>query len=281
MKTSRKIGMISLAIAAAVTAMWFTMRYRSGGNHDRLIQLEQENRELKSALEKLRAENTTLPHAREDGPASGMGKSLRDPIKRALPSADDTETYRVLRESLASANQSLEEWKARGAELQTQLDQLKEDHKRLVLTEARLTEQLASAEERAATTTAELSRKNDQIVSLEATNKKLVDATRMPGQRDSQLSQTSNELQEIYRRRESYLNTLIGRYREVTEQYRAFVNLLENRRGPEGTPGASISIAGPELARIQNSIAMAEEDIRQLNTLSVQALRLQKKLSGK
>jgi hypothetical protein len=74
------------------------------------------------------------------------------------------------------------------------------------------------------------------------------------------------------------LNSLLSRYKEVTEQYRAFASILENRRGPEGTPGANISIAGPELSRIQNTLTLAEEDLRQLNALNAQALRIQKKL---
>jgi hypothetical protein len=127
----------------------------------------------------------------------------------------------------------------------------------------------------------EIGRRNDRVAQLEAENKRLSADVGAAGQKAGEIQKSSDELQAIYRRRESALNVLINRYKDVTEQYRALASVLENRRGPEGSAGTAISIAGPELGRIQNTIALAEEDLRQLNTLNAQALRLQKKLSGK
>ena len=127
----------------------------------------------------------------------------------------------------------------------------------------------------------ELTEKNGQLAQLETANRKLSADSSAAGQKASQTLKYSDELQEIYRRREAALHTLIDRYKDVTEQYRAFASVLENRRGPEGTAGNGIATAGPELGRIQNTISMAEEDLRQLNTLNAQAIRVQKKLSGK
>lgn len=74
--------------------------------------------------------------------------------------------------------------------------------------------------------------------------------------------------------------TILGRYRDITEQYRALANLFDNRRGAEGTPGSATVNPGPELARIQSTVGMAEEDLRQLNGLNAQALQLQKRLQA-
>lgn len=283
MKRSTRLAIILLPLVVGVAGFWLgRTTERSAGDHVRLVQLEQENGELKATLEKLRSSSSTATLQDQPGnPQVPRAGPSRSPLKRDPQYIDDTETVRALRENLASANRSVIEWQSRAAQLQTQLDQLRDDQKRLAAIESDLTEQLASSKRLVETKEAELSRNNEQLVSIEAANKKLRADAVTAGQKASQLLQVTDELQEVYRRRETYLNTLTGRYREVTEQYRAFASVLENRRGPEGTSGAGISIAGPELARIQNSIAMAEEDLRQLNTLNAQALRIQKKLSVK
>jgi DNA repair exonuclease SbcCD ATPase subunit len=242
--------------------------------------LEEENHALKATIEKLRADNTILRNSPGDTRVP-QGGSSRVPQKGEHLYGESVETVRTLQESLTAANQSIAVLQARANELQTQLDQVKQDQARLTALETDLTEQLASSKRQAEIKETELVRKNEQLEQLETTNKKLREEAAGTAQKANQQLQALNELQEIYRRRESYLNTLISRYREITEQYRAFSSVLENRRGPEGTSGSGISIAGPELGRIQNSIAMAEEDLRQLTTLNAQVLRIQKKLPTK
>jgi chromosome segregation ATPase len=188
---------------------------------------------------------------------------------------------KALRDSVESANRLLELLQTRVSELQARLDEGTENQKRLAASEAELQNQLASAKRIAESKEAELSQVKEQLEQAEASNRHLRSEAGANSQRAAELAQTLKELQDIYRRRESYLNTLVGRYRDITEQYRTFASVLENRRGPEGTPGSTISGAGPEMTRIQNSIAMAEEDLRQLNTLNAQALRIQKKLPDK
>jgi chromosome segregation ATPase len=82
------------------------------------------------------------------------------------------------------------------------------------------------------------------------------------------------ELEEINRRRETYFTSILRRYKEVTEQYRALATRLESARDNVAPPG-------PELSRIQAAVASAEEDLRQLATLNAQAARIQQKLAGR
>ena len=283
MKPSTRASMLLLlGIAACAGFFWLgRSTQRVAEDSGRIIKLEHDNQALKAELDKLRAsigdEQEPPDHLRlpRGGPATGT------PSRREAPDPLVAEELRTLRDTLAAANKTIEEWQVRAADVQSQLDQLREEQKRLASLEADLRQQLAASKQLAEAKDAELTRKNDELAQLEAANKRLRNEAEAAGQKASQLLQTSNELQELYRRRESYLNTLVGRYREVTEQYRAFASVLENRRGPEGTAGGGISIAGPELSRIQSSINMAEEDLRQLNTLNAQALRLQKKLGGR
>ena len=70
-----------------------------------------------------------------------------------------------------------------------------------------------------------------------------------------------------------YLNNILRRYREITEQYRAMSGVLDSRRDREAAP-----VGSTEIARIQNAIALAEEDLKQIDALNAQAARLEKKL---
>ena len=60
-----------------------------------------------------------------------------------------------------------------------------------------------------------------------------------------------------------------------TEQYRSMSGVLQAQRTDAPAAGSA------DLARIQDSIAMAEEDLRQLNNLNAQALLIQKKMAAK
>jgi DNA repair exonuclease SbcCD ATPase subunit len=274
--------MILLAAATGIAGFWLgRTTSRSSDYQTRPAQLERENTALKASIEKLHPSPASPDDTRAPVQTPSAGSHSRVPLKREPPYSDDAEAVRTLHKSLASANQSIADWQSRAEQLEAQLDEAKEDQKRLAAVESDLAAQVAASKRLAETKEAELSRKSEQLVTLEAANKKLAGDAGNAGQKANQLLHTADELQEIYRRRESYLNTLISRYREVTEQYRAFASVLENRRGPEGASNPGTTIAGPELARIQNSIAMAEEDLRQLNNLNAQALRVQKKLSVK
>jgi hypothetical protein len=66
----------------------------------------------------------------------------------------------------------------------------------------------------------------------------------------------------------------LRRYRQITEQYRSMAGMMQTQRTDAPAAGSA------DLARIQDSIAMAEEDLRQLNNLNAQALLIQKKMAA-
>ncbi len=88
----------------------------------------------------------------------------------------------------------------------------------------------------------------------------------------AETQQTVADLENIFRRREMYLNNILRRYREITEQYRALSGVQDGR------DRAATPLSSAEISRIQNSLALAEDDLKQLTALSAQAQRLQKKL---
>ena len=282
MRYSRALALTLPALAAGLIG-FAVGRARHGAVVDsgaRIIQLEQENRDLKATVGKLQLDASALRDKSDNAQDSRSGPSSTPRLSGKPEVPESADINRGLRESLASATRTMEEWRAHAAELRTHVDEAREEQKRLRAVELDLTEQLATLKRLVETKDTDLARKDDQLVALESANRNLREAAGAAGDKAKQTVQTSKELQEIYRRRESYLNTLISRYRELTEQYRGFASVLENRRGPEGTPGAGISIAGPELSRIQSTIQLAEEDLRQLNGLNAQAARLQKRLAS-
>jgi hypothetical protein len=118
--------------------------------------------------------------------------------------------------------------------------------------------------------------RDERLAQLELANKRLREENAIATRKTAEAARMAADLQDLYRRRETYLSSILNRYREVTEQFRAFAGMLENRGRQEGTSGGSA-----ELARIQNSIQMTEEDLRQLSSLNAQAIQLQRKIFGK
>jgi septation ring formation regulator EzrA len=116
--------------------------------------------------------------------------------------------------------------------------------------------------------------RNDRLVQLETTNNLLHQENRALSEKSALAVRMLRDLEEINRRRETYLTSILRRYKEVTEQYRALATRLDSARD-------NFTPAGPELSRIQSAVAAAEEDLRQLANLNAQAARIQQKMAGK
>ncbi|MDZ4802096.1 MAG: hypothetical protein SGI92_28400, partial [Bryobacteraceae bacterium] len=247
--------LLSILLVAGVSILvWRPWQGDAHNAADRelISKLQAENRELRSQVEQLRSQattSTTTPSLPDSPPAPAVrGRAPRaGGAKPSAVAADETATVQQLRDTLMSAQGTIDELQARATELQTQLDKARQDEKRLAAAEASWKEELASANQQAEGARAELARRNEQLVRAEAANKKFREDTSTGSGKAAQLAQLTKELQELYRRREGFMATILGRYRDITEQYRALANLFDNRRGAEGTPGSATVNPGPEL----------------------------------
>lgn len=248
---------------------------------NRLTQLAAENSEMRARLEQLSRENRDLrqsqptpaepPTGREE--ASSRGSPRRETLS-GVP--EESESVRQMRDGLAAANASITQLQARILELDAEVQKATEENKRLTGSQGELTEKLADAGRAMEALQREAKAKDDRLSQLELARKRLEEESAFYSKKTSETAKLSAELQEIYRRREVYLRNILSRYKDVTEQYRALSAVAESRRDREGaSPGAA------DLSRIQNTIALAEEDLRQLDSLNAQAVRVQKKFSGK
>ncbi len=80
-------------------------------------------------------------------------------------------------------------------------------------------------------------------------------------------------LQDLNRRRESYIDSLLRRYRDISGQLHAMGNVLDSSRDQNASP-----IGSSALARIESTISLAEEDLRQVNELNLRVQQTEKKL---
>ncbi len=74
------------------------------------------------------------------------------------------------------------------------------------------------------------------------------------------------QLDEISRRRDTYLKSLLRRYREIDNDYRI---VLRDPAGPRTTD--------PAMLRIQATLSQAEEDLRQIDSLNAKTLLVEKR----
>jgi chromosome segregation ATPase len=153
---------------------------------------------------------------------------------------------------LASANEGhqkeREDW-------QSQLDALKQ--------------QLDSAQ-------AESQASRQRLATLEADNTKMKSDNSEGSARAAEFGRVVANLQDLDRRRDAYLTSLMRRYRDITSQFRAMSGMLDSSRDPKSSP-----LSDGALTRIQNDVSLADDDLRQLSELNAQASKLEKKLAKK
>jgi len=261
------LALALLSAAAAAIAIQGLLRSRAE-QAARLGKVETDNRELRARAENLAHELESLRQSIPSQPAPSEPASAQE----RKPGVDALEQAKMLiqfRDKLATANRSIDSLQARIQELEYTVEKTSEENKRLAASEGDLKEKQAATSRVLEAVSAELKGKDDRMTELEAASRRLREENRASAEKLAQLPKTLRDLEEINRRREQYLNTILRRYRDVTDQYRALAARLEN------------SASGAELAGIQNAIAMTEEDLRQLATLNAQATRIQQKLASR
>jgi DNA repair exonuclease SbcCD ATPase subunit len=280
----RLLQILVVVLAAVALFLWHPWREDTHHPVDQelIAKLQAENRDLQAQIDRLRAhgDHPQSPVLPESGGAGSTGRrtTARGGLNGLPGAADQSQTVETLQQQLASAQQNATDLNAKVADLQAQLEKARQEQSRVTASEASLKDQVAAAMQQAEAATAELARRNEQLVRSEAANKKLRDETTGGSMKAAQVLKLTKELQDLSHRREGIMTTILGRYRDITEQYRALARFVDSRRGPEGTPGTGLAFPSPEMTRIQNTVGMVEEDVRQLNAVNAQLLQVQKKL---
>ena len=206
-------------------------------------------------------------------------KSLPPKAARAKTSAPAVFDAAELGRMLAERSHQLEASQGAQADLSRQLRELEarfdgvtQEAAKLKAAEAEIREQLALAQKEADAAKGVAQGRQTAFRDLELAGQQLRRQLSEATQGYTRRKQAGIELDEIARRRESYLNNILGRYREATDMFRVMSLRLDNPRDA-GSPLSN------DLSRIQQAIQLADEDLRQLRALNSQAARLQKDLN--
>lgn len=266
-----------LSIVAAVlglaAAAWQTHRFSRLENAARSLAGETES--IRGRAEKAEIENAQLRAL------AGMSSTAQAPlapppsVRQATPAPADLEPARLaiqLRDNLREANSTIAELETRIGTLEEKLQKTTTENQRLSAEEQELRERVDSTVRLAGAVQTELRSRDQRLLQLELANRNLRDSSASASERATRAAQTIREVEEISRRRETYLANILRRFRELTDQYRAVALRLDNpRENSAPAPG--------ELSRIQTAVSMAEEDFKQITSLNAQAARAQAKLN--
>lgn len=263
-----------LAVAVAVWQIWAARQLTV-----RNWQLAAENQRLRKGTGNL-AQPPEAP-AVASGPERTAGEIARPCVTAPQNEHDDSATQR-LTQSLADANTSAAKLESRAQQAEAEVQKLTAENSRLESSEADLKKNLGAADQAREALEDELKSAKERAARVESAERdaeanlqKLHDQNHGDAEKLADLQKLSSQLQDIYRRRETYLNGILRRYKQITEQYRSLSGVLQSQH--TGTP----DVGSADLARIQDAIGQAEEDLRQLNALNAQALLVQKKMGGK
>lgn len=239
-------------------------------------QLAEARRQRDAALQSLRESQEALRQSglRTSAPLQGTPAPERN-IQAAIAERDST--IKQLTGQLKAANTSITQLqdtlsasKSESAKaLEASSQHFQEMQNELQGRLGKLQQQLDSAQ-----TEAENSRQH--IADLQKANEQLSASNNEGSARVAEREHILLSLQDLDRRRETYLTSIADRYRNLTNQFRTMSGMLTSNRGQD-----SNSFGGPALDMIQNAISLTDNDLQHLSELNSKAYRLEKQLSEK
>jgi chromosome segregation ATPase len=120
----------------------------------------------------------------------------------------------------------------------------------------------------------------NRVAALEADNAKLTAQTAAAGSQANDVARVLASLQDLDRRREGYLTSILRRYRDISSDFRAMSSMLDTSHDPNRDSNAG-ACGGAVLSRIQNAVSSAEDDLRQISDLNARTQKLAKQLPKK
>lgn len=115
---------------------------------------------------------------------------------------------------------------------------------------------------------AELRAKAERLLKSETSEKLLQERATRAESAAAKVAVSTKELEDLNRRREAFVTTILRRFREVNDLYRNFTLAAQTRDTP------ATGLQAGDLSRIQSTIQQAEDDLRQLQTLNARVAQL-------
>lgn len=277
--TGRRASLIWLVASSTVLGVfalaWLAPRLnRMTEQAQTLNRLETEGRDLGARAEDLARELGNLL----SGEGAGSAPAPAPVALVAPPGPEDMARrlaeVRLLAETqdrLAETTATIEDLGQRLRDLEAVVAQTTTQNEALSASEQALKDRLAGSGRIVEALHVELDTNSDRLAKLGARNRSLRKQNTEAENKIARSSKLLRDLENVRRRQETLLTSILRRYNEVNDEYRSAT--LKMNSPLQGTP-----TAGVDLSRIRNAITLAEEDLRQFRNLSVQAGRIQKQL---
>lgn len=266
-------SILPLLAACLFLVLWLGSRKEARMMEGELTQLRKAHGEAESRLGTLEDQNNTL---RKQLEANGMNPAVAAPQPRSAANSSSLEAVRRLaltQQQLTDTKAALQALQQRVQQLDSSATQLQNDNKRLTAAAAEARDEADSLRRLNETIEAELKSKTGRADAADALARRAQAETGDVKQKLNLTTSTLRELDEIARRRDTYLSNLQRKYRDVNDQLRSLSARLDRYRDSSSAPSFST-----DLPRLQSLVQGAEEDLRQVQTLNAQAQRLAQRL---
>ena len=241
----------------------------------------------------LQAENTRLRSTNGPAPAAQPppGENQAEQGKAGAPNVKDVsvearllqaqKTISYLESRLAEARRDLNASHQEIAQKDVRAQSEAGNAQKLNSEVASLRDEVEAAKRNSASLEMELRSRTDALTKAEAAykaaNDRLAKVAADAAAATRQTTTASREIDDLSRRRENYMTSLQRRFREVTDLYRGFALDQQNRgAGVVGNASNPPMMQAGDLSRIQNAIAQAEDDLRQVQSLNARIATLMK-----
>lgn len=249
-------------VAAAVVILHQSQKLADAGKQrDTALQSLQESREA------LRQSQLQLSAALRQPPKPTVD------LKAELEARDTT--IQQLTEKLKAAQGSV-------TQLQQDLSDTKEENRNAAESSSQryqemqtgLQNRLKDVQAELDSSQSDLQASRQRIASLQKVNDRLQSQNGEGSRRAAEQEHILNSLQDLDRRRESYLTSIADRYRNLTSQFRTMSGMMDSTRGRD-----SSAFNGQALDQIQNAISLTDNDLQHLSELNAKAFQLEKRLA--
>ncbi|HXW15730.1 MAG TPA: hypothetical protein VEN79_14575, partial [Terriglobia bacterium] len=117
---------------------------------------------------------------------------------------------------------------------------------------------------------------HQRLAVVESDNAQMKTNTAASAARAADVARIVASLQDIDRRRDVYLTSILRRYSDIASEFRAMSGIMDTSH--DQSPGAC---NGAALSRIQSAVTSAEDDLRQMSDLDARSQKLEKQLLKK
>ncbi|HEU0120965.1 MAG TPA: hypothetical protein VFQ91_10615 [Bryobacteraceae bacterium] len=220
----------------------------------------------------LKAKAPEAAAANNNEPEDGLGEASQSPKVVRVPTGTDPSPYirtiDELREQITSLGKDLSAAKDELARAEARITAEVAEQKKGKAEADDLREDALAARRVSDALQAELKAKSERLVKAEASENLMKERLRTAEESSTKVSASAKELEDLNRRREAYLTTLLRRYREVSDLYRNFALNAQTRESP------AAGLQAGDLSRIQSAMQQAEDDLRQMQALSARMAQL-------